>query len=247
MPSCSKAAPSGRPSSDCKGTALEYGSPKILPCGDQAVSIELGDSIDLSVNRKVLHLFERLRARPNPGIKDLIPSYRSLLIQYDPLRLSLEELKHILAAHWPGLGQWVSPRRDIIEIPVCYGGSFGPDLPDVADYHGLTPEEVIDLHSAVTYRVYMIGFTPGFPFLGGLDPRLHTPRKKTPREKVSAGSVGLADQQTGIYSLDSPGGWRLIGRTPVKLFDLSREKPLFLGAGDRVRFCPIPEREFENY
>jgi inhibitor of KinA len=247
VPNCSRATPFGRPSSDCKGPILEYGSPKILPCGDQAVSIELGDSIDLEVNRKVLHLFERLRARPIPGIKDLIPSYRSLLIQYDPLRLSLEELKNILEAHLPGLERRVSPLRNLIEIPVCYGGSYGPDLPWVADYHGLTPEAVIDLHAAVTYRVYMIGFAPGFPFLGGLDPRLHTPRKKTPREKVPAGSVGLADQQTGIYSLESPGGWRLIGRTPVRLFDLSREKPLFLGVGDCVRFRPIPERAFENY
>jgi inhibitor of KinA len=226
---------------------LEYESPKILPCGDQAVSIELGDSIDLEVNRKVLHLFERLRTLPIPGIKDLVPSYRSLLIQYDPLRLSLEELKKILDTHLPGLEGRVSLQRNIIEIPVCYGGSYGPDLPGVADYHGLTPDAVIDLHAAVTYWVYMIGFTPGFPFLGGLDPRLHTPRKKTPREKVPAGSVGLADKQTGIYSLDCPGGWRLIGRTPVRLFDLSRGKPLFLEAGDRVRFCPIPEREFENY
>jgi inhibitor of KinA len=247
VPSCSRATLFGRPSSDCKSPALEYGNPKILPCGDQAVSIELGDSIDLEVNRKVLHLFERLRVRPVPGIKDLIPSYRSLLIQYDPMRLSLEELKDILDAHWSGLGQGGSPRRDIVEIPVCYGGSFGPDLPGVAEYHGLTPGEVIALHAAPTYQVYMIGFTPGFPFLGGLDPRLQTPRKKTPRGKVPAGSVGLADKQTGIYSLDSPGGWQLIGRTPVKLFDLSRGKPLFLEAGDRVRFCPIPEREFENY
>lgn len=194
----------------------------------------------------MLHLFQRLRRRSIPGIKDLIPSYRSLLIQYDPLRLSLEELENILDEHLPGLERRVPPLRNIIEIPVCYGGSFGPDLEGVADTHGLTPEEVIDLHSAVTYQVYMIGFTPGFPFLGGLDPRLHTPRKKTPREKVPAGSVGLADQQTGIYSLDSPGGWRLIGRTPVRLFDLSREKPLFLEAGDRVRFRPIPESAFGN-
>ena len=226
---------------------MEYDSPKILLCGDQAVSIEFGDSIDPKINRKVLQLFDRLRARPVPGIKDLIPSYRSLLIQYDPLHLSLEELKNILAAYLPGLEQWVSPPRNLIEVPVCYGGVFGPDLTEVADYHGLTPEEVIDLHSAVTYQVYLIGFTPGFPFLGGLDPRLHTPRKKTPREKVPAGSVGLADQQTGIYSLDSPGGWRLIGRTPVRLFDLSRGKPLFLEVGDRVRFCPILEKEYEDY
>ena len=161
--------------------------------------------------------------------------------------LSTEELKTFLRQQLPGLGQVISQKGRIITIPVRYGGSFGPDLPEVAEYHGMTPSEVIALHSAVTYRVYMIGFSPGFPFLGGLDPRLHTPRKKSPREKVPAGSVGLADQQTGIYSLDSPGGWQLIGRTPVKLFDLSREEPLLLGAGDRVLFQPITEKEFENY
>jgi KipI family sensor histidine kinase inhibitor len=141
----------------------------------------------------------------------------------------------------------ISPKGKIVTIPVHYGGSCGPDLQEVAEYHGLTPAEVIALHSAVTYRVYMIGFSPGFPFLGGLDPRLHTPRKKSPREKVPAGSVGIADQQTGIYSLDSPGGWRLIGRTPLKLFDLSREEPLLLGAGDQVLFQPITGKEIENY
>jgi inhibitor of KinA len=226
---------------------LEYEVPKILPCGDQAVSIEFGDSIDPKINRKVLHLFDRLRSRPFSGIKDLIPSYRSLLIQYDPLLLSTDELKTFLREQLPGLGQVIFKKGRIITIPVHYGGSSGPDLPEVAEYHGMTPADVIALHAAVTYRVYMIGFSPGFPFLGGLDPRLHTPRKETPRKKVLAGSVGIANQQTGIYSLDSPGGWRLIGRTPVKLFDLSREEPLILGAGDRVLFQPITEREFENY
>jgi inhibitor of KinA len=226
---------------------LEYDSPKILPCGDQAVSIEFGDSIDPRISRKVLELFDRLRARPVPGIKDLIPSYRSLLIQVEPLILSPEDLETFLRQLLPGLGAVIFPRGRIVTIPVHYGGSFGPDLPEVAEFHGMTPSEVIALHSAVTYQVYMIGFTPGFPFLGGLDPRLHTPRKKTPREKVPAGSVGLADQQTGIYSLDSPGGWRLIGRTPVKLFDLSREEALLLRAGDRVFFQPISEKEFDDY
>ena len=225
---------------------MEYEVPKILLCGDQAVSIEFGDGIEPKINRKVLQLFDRFRTRPVPGIKDLIPSYRSLLIQYDPLKLSLEELKAIVRLQLPCLGQVDSSEGRIVTIPVRYGGSCGPDLTEVAEYHGLTPAEVIGLHSAVTYRVYMIGFSPGFPFLGGLDPRLHTPRKKSPREKVPAGSVGIADQQTGIYSLDSPGGWRLIGRTPVKLFDLSREEPLLLGAGDRVLFQPITGKEFEN-
>ena len=226
---------------------MEYEIPKILPCGDQAVSIEFGDSIDPEINRKVLDLLDRLRAWSVPGIRDLTPSYRSLLIQYDPLKISTEELKTFLRAPVPCSGKVNSPQERIVTIPVHYGGSCGPDLQEVAEYHGMTPAEVIALHSAVIYRVYMIGFSPGFPFLGGLDPRLHTPRKQSPREKVPAGSVGIADQQTGIYSLDSPGGWRLIGRTPLRLFDLSREEPLLLGAGDRVLFQPITEKEIGNH
>ncbi len=225
---------------------MEYEAPKILLCGDQAVSVEFGDSIDPKINRKVLQFFERLRSRPVPGIKDLIPSYRSLLVQYDPLNLSAETLVKSLRKELAGIGPAISETGRTITIPVYYGGSFGPDLAEVAEYHGMTPAEVIALHAAVTYRVYMIGFSPGFPFLGGLDPRLYTPRKKTPREKVPAGSVGIANQQTGIYSLDSPGGWRLIGRTPIKLFDLSREEPLLLGVGDRVLFQPITEKEFDD-
>lgn len=181
------------------------------------------------------------------GLIDLIPSYRSLLIQYDPLILAAENLTALVLSALAEGNDADFQEGPLVEIPVCYGGVFGPDLPEVASCIGLTPEEVVSIHSSTVYHIYMIGFTPGFPFLGGLDPRLHIPRKKTPREKVPAGSVGLAGQQTGIYSMDSPGGWQLIGRTPLKLFDLRRPDPIYLKAGQQLRFRPIEAEEFEDY
>ena len=181
------------------------------------------------------------------GLIDLIPSYRSLLIQYDPLILTAENLTALVLSALAEGTDADFQEGPLVEIPVCYGGIFGPDLPEVAACLNLDPEEVIAIHSGTVYHIYMIGFTPGFPFLGGLDPRLHIPRKKTPRAKVPAGSVGLAGEQTGIYSLDSPGGWQLIGRTPLKLFDPQRPEPIYLKAGQRIRFRPIGAEEFENY
>lgn len=145
-------------------------------------------------------------------------------------------------------GDSSEPRTSSIkEVPVCYGGEFGPDLEEVAAHHVLDIEEVIQLHCIPLYQVYMIGFTPGFAYLGGLDERLHTPRKNEPRKKVLAGSIGIADQQTGIYPIDSPGGWQLIGRTPLRVFDPDRETPFLIQAGDFVRFRPITEMEFEKH
>lgn len=224
-----------------------YESPRVLPCGDRAVTIEFGKTIDPDLNRKVQFLSRQIKSKPFPGLIDLIPSYRSLLIQYDPGLCSYEELLSLIERRLASLGGIQDRECRLVEIPVCYGMDFGPDLEEVAAAHGISSEEVIRLHVTPIYQVYLIGFTPGFPFLGGLDPRLFTPRKKTPRKCVPAGSVGLADQQTGIYSLDSPGGWQLIGRTPIKLFDLNREDPFFLKPGDQVRFRPIGPDEFGNH
>jgi inhibitor of KinA len=218
--------------------------PQILPCGDSAFTIEFGQVINPFINQKVHVLCEKIRSKPLPGLIDLIPSYRSLLIQYNPVLCSFEELKAFVREVINAPGETASREMRLVEIPVCYGGDFGPDLEEVAALQGLSPETVIQLHSDPVYQVYMIGFTPGFPFLGGLNSRLFTPRKKTPRQRVPAGTVGIADQQTGIYSLDSPGGWQLIGRTPVKLFDLDRDDPFYLKPGDRVRFYPIRPDEF---
>jgi KipI family sensor histidine kinase inhibitor len=222
-------------------------SPRILPCGDSALSVEFGKTIDPLINQKVQILYKRIKADPPPGLIDLIPTYRSLLIQYDPLKLSFETLKQRVFS-FVGLPEG---RADIggrkMEIPVCYGKEFGPDLEEVASLHQMTVDEVISLHTASTYQVYLIGFTPGFPYMGGLDERLFTPRKTTPRESVPAGTVGIAGQQTGIYPLESPGGWQLIGRTPVRIFDLTKADPFYLRPGDQVTFKAISEQEFENY
>jgi inhibitor of KinA len=222
------------------------GHPKILLCGDSAVSVEFGSAIDPLINQRVQALFTKLKAESPEGLIDLIPTYRSLLVQYDPTVLSFNELEKIVFSFGDlSKGVVVTVGR-LVEIPVCYGKEFGPDLQEVAAFLHLTEEEVIEIHSKALYYVYMIGFTPGFPYMGGLDPRLFTPRKKVPRELVPAGMVGIADQQTGIYPLDSPGGWQLIGRTPVKLFDLGRKEPFYLKPGDRVKFKPISQEEFEN-
>lgn len=222
------------------------GYPKILPCGDSALSVEFGSAIDPLINQQVQALFNKLKVKPPEGLIDLIPTYRSLLVQYDPTVLSFKDLQKIVFSFGDlsrGPAETVGP---MVEIPVCYGKDFGPDLQEVAAFLRLTEEEVIEIHSKALYHVYMIGFTPGFPYMGGLDPRLFIPRKKVPREFVPAGTVGIADQQTGIYPLDSPGGWQLIGRTPVKLFDLDRIEVFYLKPGDRVKFKAISEEEFEN-
>ena len=202
------------------------GHPKILPCGDSALSVEFGSVIDPLINLQVQALFTKLKAESPEGVIDLVPTYRSLLVQYDPTVLSFNELQKRVFSFDDLSKGVVETGGRLVEIPVCYGKEFGPDLQEVAAFLHLTEEEVIEIHSKVLYYVYMIGFTPGFPYMGGLDPKLFMPRKKVPREFVPAGTVGIADQQTGIYPLDSPGGWQLIGRTPVKLFDLGR-KSLF--------------------
>lgn len=213
-------------------------------CGDTGLLIEFGDKIDQQIHRNLMRLLHSLKTRSIPGILDLVPGYASLLVQIDPCRISFEKLLlHIEACLNDTLQpDFVQPSR-IVEIPVYYGGSFGPDMEDVCRCHGLSQEEVIALHVAPLYTVFMIGFTPGFPYLGGLDERLFTPRKQTPRKIVPAGSVGLADKQTGIYSIDSPGGWQLIGRTPLRLFDPNAEPHFLLGPGDRIRFIPLPIKE----
>lgn len=221
------------------GLALERcPRPRFRHCGDTGLAVELGEGIDLAVNRAIHRLRWALEALALPGIEALTPSYRSLLIQYDPAHRSMERLmldvESVLEGGWTD----ADPGR-LIEIPVNYGGSEGPDLDEVAAHARLSPEEVVRRHSGVDYPVYLIGFTPGFPYLGGMDASLCTPRKATPRERVPAGSVGIAETQTGIYPIDSPGGWQLIGRTPLRLFDPDRAEPFLVRAGDTVRFVPL--------
>jgi inhibitor of KinA len=224
----------------------QFIAPRILPCGDTGISVEFGDIIDPGLNARVRRLFRALRDAQPVGILDLIPTYRALFIEYDPFECSLERLALLVDAAVRGDAEASLPDAPVIEIPVCYGGEYGPDLEEVAACHQMSVEEVIELHRRPIYTVYMIGFTPGFPYLGGLDERLITPRKKQPRQRVPAGSVGIADRQTGIYSTDSPGGWQIIGRTPVKLFDLTRAEPFLLQAWDRVQFIAVSKEAFES-
>ena len=216
-----------------------------LPCGDQAVTVEWGSTIDEHINRQVHAFARKVEALSHPAITEVVPTYRSATVHYRPEVLSYEELKHLLAPLAQGSAE-EAEELPVVEIPGCYGGEYGPDLLEVAQHCSLTPEEVIARHTAPTYRIYMLGFTPGFPYLGGMDPSIAAPRRKEPRIHIPAGSVGIAGEQTGVYPIVSPGGWQLIGRTPLRLFDPQKEQPFLLSAGAGIRFVPIDEETFRK-
>ena len=211
--------------------------------GDRAVLVELGDDISPQINQKVRELYIGTKGHRIKGIKDLVPSYRSLMVVYDPLVISLDSLESQMNEIWNALDDARLPDPRTVEIPVVYGDKYGPDLEWIADYHKMTPQDVIRLHTQPTYQVYMIGFMPGYPYMGEVPDELVTPRRKTPRTHVPMGSVGIAQKQTGIYPVASPGGWQIIGRTPVRLFDPQGKPPSFLEMGDRVKFFVITEQE----
>ncbi len=221
-------------------------APRYLPAGDQGLVVEYGDAIDPATNRRVRDLFLALHAASIPGIVDLVPTYRSLLVNYDPLQLAPDGLRHALERIEVGLATAPVPAPRIVEVPTAYGGELGPDLPFVASHNNLSEDEVVRIHSGTDYLVYMMGFSPGFPYLGGMSERIATPRLKTPRTAIPAGSVGIAQTQTGIYPVESPGGWQLIGRTPVTLFDASRQPPVLVEAGDYIRFVPVSRDEYDR-
>jgi KipI family sensor histidine kinase inhibitor len=217
-------------------------APTLEPLGDQALLLRWGDAIDADANRRVHALAATLRAAHAPWLVDCVPAYASLALFFDtgaiagkdPMGVLREWVARLLDAPAPA----VATER-VVDLPVCYGGEFGPDLADVAEACGMTPAQLIDRHAHGDYRVAMLGFSPGFPYLLGLDPALAVPRLATPRLRVPAGSVGIGGAQTGVYPDAGPGGWRLIGRTPLALFDAGREPPARLLPGDRVRFVPI--------
>lgn len=213
--------------------------PRYRPAGDGALNVEFAPEISPAVNGRVRALLAALDADPPPGLLDLVPAYRTLLIVYDPLQLPYESLLERLRALETIAA---APRR--VTLPVAYGGAFGPDLADVAAHTGLAPEEVIARHSAGRYLVYFLGFTPGFPYLGGLDPALATPRLAQPRAGVPAGAIGIGGDQTGIYPQATPGGWRIIGRTPARLYDPAAAEPTLLRPGDELRLRAIDAAEF---
>lgn len=218
---------------------------RFLPCGDQAVTVEWGSTIDEHINRQVHAFARKVEALSHPAITEVVPTYRSATVHYRPEVFSYEELNQLLAPLAQGSAE-EGEELPVVEIPVCYGGEYGPDLEEVAQHCSLTPEEVIARHTAPTYRIYMLGFTPGFPYLGGMDPSIAAPRRKEPRIHIPAGSVGIAGEQTGVYPIVSPGGWQLIGRTPLRLFDPQREQPILLSAGAGIRFVPIDEETFRK-
>ena len=215
--------------------------------GDRAMLVELGDDISPSVNQRVQELFSAMSMNLIDGVRELVPSYRSLLMIYDPLSISPADLQSTIRSIYQNLDLAELPDPRTIVLPVVYGGGRGPDLESVAQYHRITPQEVIDYHTRPTYRVYMIGFTPGYPYLGEVPDAIVTPRRETPRILVPRGSVGIAQKQTGIYSVDSPGGWQIIGWTPVNLFDPQGQPPSLLMMGDRVRFQAITAEEASQW
>lgn len=216
--------------------------------GDRALVVEYGEPSSPELSTRIAAIAHSLRAAPLPGVLDLVPAYTTLTLHFDPASIDgnapFDTLAEQLGA-WleAGAAQAPAPSR-LVEIPVCYGGSFGIDLEDLAHRHGLGTADVIAIHSGAEYTVHMLGFVPGFAYLGGLDPRLFTARRDAPRARVPAGTLGIGGEQTGIYPLDAPGGWHLIGRTPLRLFAPQREPPCLLNAGDRVRFLPISPSQF---
>lgn len=219
----------------------------IKPLGDQALCITFGREITMEVSKRIREVSKQLSNMEIPGVIELLPTYCTLMVSYQPTVISYRQLtaqieKKLEAIQTVALTE--TARR--IYIPVCYGGEYGPDLPFVAQHAGITEKEVIERHSGRDYPIFMLGFLPGFPYLGAMDPSLYMPRLSAPRLKIEAGSVGIGGTQTGIYPSASPGGWRLIGRTPVKLFDPKRTPSIPYSVGELIRFVPISPKEYEE-
>ncbi|MCM3717829.1 5-oxoprolinase subunit PxpB [Fictibacillus phosphorivorans] len=224
----------------------------LQPLGDNSVIIELGEDISRDIQQKVKKVSSFLEQQSFDWMVEYVPGFTTVAVFYDPCKieaktLPYDEVCEELSAHLEKLAVEEGAEPRIVEIPVCYGGEFGPDLEEVAERNDLTPEEVIDIHSNGEYIVYMIGFAPGFPYIGGMDERIAAPRRKNPRLKIPAGSVGIAGKQTGVYPIETPGGWQLIGKTPRKLFLPEGETPSLLQAGDQIKFVPISVEEFQSW
>ena len=221
--------------------------PTISPVGDRAISIDFGQVIDPTINRHIRQTIERIKELQLDGIIELVPTYCALLVEYDAMLYSYSEICNIIEPTLEeGMTNTTNELVTVVEVPTVYGGEFGPDLSFVASHNHLSEDEVISIHSGTDYLVYMLGFIPGFTYLGGMDPRIATPRLSSPRTLIPAGSVGIAGEQTGTYPSDSPGGWQIIGRTPVTMYDMSKAQAALLKAGDYVRYVPIDESEFHR-
>jgi KipI family sensor histidine kinase inhibitor len=217
---------------------------RLQPSGDRGILITLGHGIDPETNGKVTALSAAISKEHIKGIEDLIPSYNQLMIQYDPLMADYEMLCEAIRSLENKIHDVPPYKKETIHIPVLYGGDTGKDLSFVAAHNSLTEEDVVEIHTSTAYLIYMIGFTPGFPYLGELSEKIRTPRLSEPRQRIRAGSVGIADNQTGIYPIDSPGGWRIIGHTPLNLFDWNKKPPALFKPGQYIRFYSITEEEY---
>ena len=224
-------------------------SPRIDAVGDRCLLIGVGDTVDPATSQRVFALVRRLKERPIPGVLDIVPAFTTVALHYRPELLGAAPFEALRDAVLECLAEPLDAAASAgrsIDIPVCYGGEFGPDLDDVAAACGLSVEQVIERHMQSAHRVYMLGFAPGFPFIGGLDPALKMPRRASPRTGIPPGSVGIARDQSCVYPLETPGGWNLIGRTPVRLFDPAANPPCLLAPGDRVRFVRIDEPTYQT-
>ncbi|MGG4398632.1 5-oxoprolinase subunit PxpB [Paenibacillus amylolyticus] len=216
----------------------------LSPLGETAVIIQCGDQLSDAVQRRVMSVCALLEKSTLPAMIEWVPTYTSVTVFYNPFISSYPELCRILLQQLNQMKESVQYKPRTVTIPVCYGGEWGPDLDYVASEHGLTAEDVIAIHTSGDYLVHMIGFAPGFPYLGGLSEQIATPRRVTPRLRVEAGTVGIGGKQTGIYPVDTPGGWQCIGRTPLRLFRPEENIPSLLAAGDRVRFKQITMQDY---
>lgn len=216
----------------------------ITIAGDSALNLEFADVITPETSTMIRMAAQSLTEDPIEGIIELVPTFCSLMVYYDPLAITFDELSYRLRGKLRGLDSADAHARKIVQIPVCYGEEYGPDLQTVADHAGLSTDEVIAIHSSRDYLIDMLGFLPGFAYLGGLDERICTPRLPVPRTLIEAGSVGIGGSQTGIYPLPSPGGWQIIGRTPIRPYDPDRAEPILYAAGEYLRFVPITADEY---
>ncbi len=220
------------------------GDAQFQAASDQSLLVYFGQQISIAAHQRVRKLLRLLEQKPIAGVRNLNPAYCSMLLSFDALKLNHRDLEEILRGYIDRLDAMQIAAGRELQIPTCYGGEFGPDLGEVASLHGMTPHEVIELHVSVTYIVYFLGFVPGFAYLGELPEALATPRLDSPRRSTPPGSVGIAGNQTGVYPFATPGGWRLIGRTSLAMFQPDREAMSFLSIGDRVRFMPITAAQF---
>ena len=223
---------------------MAAGRMKIIPASDSSLLIVLGNTISPELHARVIGLFQALRARQDSRIRNLHPGYTSLLVDFDPLRMTHDELAAIVQQSSSAAGSEGHRKSNVVSVPVCYDAEFGPDLADLAKHANISQEEAVRLHSSATYLVYFLGFSPGFAYMGGLPEKLHMPRLATPRAHVAGGTVGIAGSQTGNYPVDSAGGWRLIGRTPWRMFDPNADPPTRLQPGDVVKFSAIDRTTF---